>query len=190
MILPPNRSVSGGSIRRVSDAPVEGSPPPAPTCQAGGRPPTAGGPQGEPAPLIRSADPVLAGTALRTHRPKRWAAVFHRHPLDVPGRGLGPALQTVDFHSVRRCRHGQLLHRLASIQLLPARLRHSRMFCRSIVAPRAQGTRQGRGTPGQSRVPFPCHVWTTRVMYGQPEPLGSCRPGFSIRSHRMTGPKG
>ena len=86
-----------------------------------GRPRTAGGPPGAAAPSIRGADSVLAGTALRTHRPKRGAAVFHGHALHVPGRSLRPALQAVDFCSVRRCvrscGHGQLLHWLASIQL-------------------------------------------------------------------------
>ena len=86
-----------------------------------GRPRTASGPPGAAAPSIRGADSVLAGTALRTHRPKRGPAVFHGHALDVPGRSLRPALQAVDFCSVRRCvrscGHGQLLHWLASIQL-------------------------------------------------------------------------
>ena len=86
-----------------------------------GRPRTAGGPPSAAAPSIRGADPVLASTALRTHRPKRGAAVFHGHALHVPRRSLGPALQAVDFCSVRRCvrscGHGQLLHWLASIQL-------------------------------------------------------------------------
>ena len=126
-----------------------------------GRPQTAGAPPGAAAPSIRGADPVLAGTAVHTHRPKRRAAVFHRHALDVPGRSLGPALQAVDFCSVRRCGHGQLLHWLASIHLSPARLRRSRMLCRSIVAPKAQVARQGGDIPG-SRVPFPCGVGTTR----------------------------
>ena len=141
-------------------------PPPLPTRRAGGRPRTAGGPPGAAAPSIRGADPVLAGTALRTHRPKRGPAVFHGHALHVPRRSLRPALQAVDFCSVRRCvrrcGHDQLLHWLASIQLWPARLRRSRMLCRSIVAPRAQVARQGGDTPGQSRVPFPCRLWTTR----------------------------
>ena len=74
-------------------------------------------PPGAAAPSIRGADPVLAGTAVRTYGPKRGPAVFHRHTLDVPRRRLGPALQAVDFCSVRRCGHGQLLHWLASIQL-------------------------------------------------------------------------
>ena len=132
-----------------------------------GRPRTAGRPQGEAAPSIRGADPVLAGTTLRTHGPKRRAAVFHGHALDVPRRSLRPALQAVDFDSVRRCRrrcgHGQLLHRLASIHLWPARLRRSRTLCRSIVALKAQVARPGGDTPGQSRVPFPCGLWTTRT---------------------------
>ena len=127
-----------------------------------GRPRTAGGPQGAASPSIRGADPVLAGTALRTHRPKRGPAVFHRHALDVPRRSLRPALQAVDFCSVRRCGHGQLLHWLASIQSWPAQLRRSRMLCRSIVAPRAQVARQGGDIPRQSRVPFPCGVGTPR----------------------------
>ena len=127
-----------------------------------GRPRTAGGPPGAAAPSIRGADPVLAGTALRTHGPKRGATVFHGHALDVPRRSLGPALQAVDFCSVRRCGHDQLLHWLASIQLWPARLRRSRMLCRSIVALKAQVARQGGDIPGQSRVPFPCGVGTTR----------------------------
>ena len=114
-----------------------------------GRPRTAGGPQGEAAPSIRGADPVLAGTALRTNGPKRGAAVFHGHALHVPRRSLRPALQAVDFCSVRRCGHGQLLHGLASIQLWPARLRRSRMLCRSIVAPKAQVARQGGDIPGR-----------------------------------------
>ena len=113
------------------------------------------------APSIRRADPVLAGTAVRTHRPKRRAAVFHRHALDVPRRSLRPALQAVDFCSVRRCGHGQLLHWLASIQLWPARLRRFRMLCRSIVALKAQVARPGGDIPRQSRVPFPCGVGTT-----------------------------
>ena len=50
------------------------------------RPRTAGGPPGAAAPSIRGADPVLAGTALRTHRPKRGAAVFHGHALDCKRR--------------------------------------------------------------------------------------------------------
>ena len=153
-------------MRRVSAAPVAGLPPPLPTRRAGGRPRTAGGPQGEAAPSIRGADPVLAGTALRTHRPKRGATVFHGHALHVPRRSLRPALQAVDFCSVRRCvrrcGHGQLLHWLASIQLWPTRLRRSRMLCRSIVALKAQVARQGGDIPGQSRVPFPCGVGTTR----------------------------
>ena len=132
-----------------------------------GRPQTAGGPPGTAAPSIRGADPVLAGTAVHTHGPKRGPAVFHRHALDVPRRSLGPALQAVDFCSVRRCvrrcGHGQLLHWLASIQLSPARLRRSRMLCRSIVALKAQVARQGGDIPGQSRVPFPCGLWTTRT---------------------------
>ena len=128
-----------------------------------GRPRTAGGPQGEAAPSIRGADPVLAGTALRTNGPKRGAAVFHGHALHVPRRSLRPALQAVDFCSVRRCGHGQLLHWLASIQLWPARLRRSRMLCRSIVAPKAQVARPGGDIPGKSRVPFPCGLWTTRT---------------------------
>ena len=78
-------------------------------------------PPGEAAPSIRGADSVLAGTAVRTHRPKRGATVFHGHALHVPRRSLRPALQAVDFCSVRRCvrscGHGQLLHWLASIQL-------------------------------------------------------------------------
>ena len=79
------------------------------------------------------------------------AAVFHCHALDVPRRSLGPALQAVDFDSVRRCGHGQLLHRLASIQLWPTPLQRSRtLFC-SIVALKAQVARQGGDTPGQSR---------------------------------------
>ena len=82
-----------------------------------GRPRTAGGPPSAAAPSIRGADPVLAGTALRTHGPKRGPTVFHGHALDVPRRSLRPALQAVDFCSVRRCGHGQLLHWLASIQL-------------------------------------------------------------------------
>ena len=131
-----------------------------------GRPRTAGGPQGAAASSIRGADPVLASTALRTHRPKRGATVFHRHALHVPRRSLRPALQAVDFCSVRRCvrrcGHGQLLHSLASIHLWPARLRRSRMLCRSIVAPKAQVARQGGDIPRQSRVPFPCGLWTTR----------------------------
>ena len=131
-----------------------------------GRPQTAGDPEGEAAPSIRGADPVLAGTALRTHRPKRGAAVFHGHALDVPRRSLRPALQAVDFDSVRRCvrrcGHGQLLHWLASIQLWPARLRRSRTLCRSIVALKAQVARPGGDIPGKSRVPFPCGVGTTR----------------------------
>ena len=131
-----------------------------------GRPRTAGGPQGAAAPSIRGADPVLAGTALRTHGPKRGATVFHGHALHVPRRSLRPALQAVDFCSVRRCvrrcGHGQLLHRLASIQLWPARLQRSRMLCRSIVAPKAQVARQGGDIRGQSRVPFACGLWTTR----------------------------
>ena len=130
-----------------------------------GRPQTAGGPPGAAAPSIRGADPVLAGTAVRTHRPKRGPAVFHRHTLHVPRRSLLPALQAVDFCSVRRCGHGQLLHWLASIQLWSARLRRSRMLCRSIVAPRAQVARQGGDIPGQSRVPFPCGVGTTRTSW-------------------------
>ena len=114
-------------------------------------PRTAGDPEGEATPSIRGADSVLAGTAVRTHRPKRGAAVFHCHALDVPRRSLGPALQAVDFDSVRRCGHGQLLHRLASIQLWPTPLQRSRaLFC-SIVAPKAQVARQGGDTPGQSR---------------------------------------
>ena len=97
------------------------------------------------------ADSVLAGTAVRTHRPKRGATVFHCHALHVPRRSLGPALQAVDFGSVRRCGHGQLLHRLASIQLWPTPLQRSRtLFC-SIVALKAQVARQGGDTPGQSR---------------------------------------
>ena len=127
-----------------------------------GRPQTVGDPQGEALPSIRGADPVLPGTALHTHGPKRGAAVFHRHALDVPRRSLRPALQAVDFCSVRRCGHGQLLHWLASIQLSPARLRRSRMLCRSIVALKAQVARPGGDIPGQSRVPFPCGVGTTR----------------------------
>ena len=118
-------------------------------------------PQGAAAPSIRGADPVLAGTALRTHGPKRGPAVFHGHALDVPRRSLRPALQAVDFCSVRRCGHGQLLHRLASIQLWPARLQRSRMLCRSIVALKAQAARPGGDIPGESRVPFPCGVGTT-----------------------------
>ena len=101
-----------------------GSPWPTGTACEGG-PRTAGGPEGAAAPSIRGADPVLAGAALRTHRPKRRTAVFHCHSLDVPRRSLGPALQAVDFHSIQRCGHGQLLQRLASIQLWPARLRRS-----------------------------------------------------------------
>ena len=127
-----------------------------------GRPRTAGRPQGEAAPSIRGADPVLAGTTLRTHGSKRRATVFHRHALDVPRRSLRPALQAVDFCSVRRGGHGQLLHWLASIQLWPARLRRSRMLCRSIVALKAQVARPGGDIPRRSRVPFPCGVGTTR----------------------------
>ena len=149
-------------MRRVSAAPVAGLPPPLPTRRAGGRPQTAGGPQGEAAPSIRGADPVLAGTAVHTHRPKRGATVFHGHALHVPRRSLRPALQAVDFCSVRRCGHDQLLHWLASIQLWPTRLQHSRMLCRSIVALRAQVARPGGDIPRQSRVPFPCGVGTTR----------------------------
>ena len=141
-------------------------PPPLPTRWAGGRRRTPGGPPGEAAPSIRGADPVLAGTALRTHGPKRGPTVFHGHALDVPRRSLRPALQAVDFCSVRRCRrrcgHGQLLHRLASIHLWPARLRRSRTLCRSIVALKAQVARQGGDIPRRSRVPFPCGVGTTR----------------------------
>ena len=117
-------------------------------------------PPTEAAPSIRGAGPVLAGAALRTHGPKRGAAVFHGHPIDVPGRSLGPPLQTVDFDSVRRCGHGQLLHCLALIQLWPARLRRSRTLFRSIAAPRAQIAR------GNREFRFP-------VVYGQPEHLGS-----------------
>ena len=114
-------------------------------------PRTAGGPEGEAAPSIRGADSVLAGTAVHTHRPKRGATVFHCHALDVPRRSLGPALQAVDFDSVRRCGHGQLLHGLASIQLCPTPLQRSRtLFC-SIVALKAQVARQGGDTPGHSR---------------------------------------
>ena len=146
-------------------------------CEGGPR--TAGVPQGEAAPSIRGADPVLARTALRTHRP---TAVFHCHPLDVPGRSLGPALQAVDFDRVRRCRHGQLLHCLALIQLWPARLRRSRTLFRSIAAPRAQTARPGGDTPGQPRVPLAYRLWTTRTCW-------SIGLGFSILSHRMAGPR-
>ena len=153
-------------MRRVSAAPVAGLPPPLPTRRAGGRRRTVGGPPGAAAPSIRGADPVLAGTALRTYGPKRGPAVFHGHALDVPGRSLRPALQAVDFCSVRRCvrrcGHGQLLHWLASIQLWPARLRRSRTLCRSIVALKAQVARPGGDIPRQSRVPFACGVGTTR----------------------------
>ena len=115
-----------------------------------GRPRTAGGPQGEAAPSIRGADPVLAGTALRTNGPKRGATVFHRHALHVPRRSLRPALQAVDFCSVRRCGHGQLLHWLASIQLWPTRLRRSRMLCHSMSSNRST---QGSGRPDGRRHP-------------------------------------
>ena len=159
----PVPSVPGRGIRRVSPTPVVGLPPPLPTRQTGGRPRTAGGPPGEAAPSIRGADPVLAGTAVRTQGPKRGPAVFHGHALDVPRRSLRPALQAVNFDSVRRCGHGQLLHRLASIQLWPARLRRSRTLFRSIVALKAQVARPGGDIPGKSRVPFPCGLWTTRT---------------------------
>ena len=140
-------------------------------------------PPTEAAPSIRGAGPVLAGAALRTNGPKRGAAVFHGHPIDVPGRSLGPPLQTVDFDSVRRCRHGQLLHCLALILLWPARLRRSRTLFRSIAAPRAQIARPGGDTPGQPRVPFACRISTTRTSWF----IGL---GFSIRSQRMAGPRG
>ena len=152
-------------MRRVSAAPVAGLPPPLPTRRAGGRRRTVGGPPRAAAPSIRGADPVLAGTAVRTHGPKRGPAVFHGHALDVPGRSLRPALQAVDFCSVRRCGHGQLLHWLASIHLSPDRLRCSRTLCRSIVALKAQVARQGGDIPGESRVPFPCGVGTTRTSW-------------------------
>ena len=148
----PVPSVPRRGMRRLSASPEAGLPPPLPTRQAGGRPRTAGGPQGEAAPSIRGADSVLAGTALRTYRPKRGPAVFHCHALDVPGRSLGPALQAVDFDSVRRCGHGQLLHWLASIQLQPARMRRSRTLFRSILALKAQPARPGGEHPSQPRV--------------------------------------
>ena len=135
-------------MRRLSAAPVAGLPPPSPTRHTGGQPRTAARPLRAAAPSIRGADPVLAGTALRTHGPKRGPAVFHCHTLDVPRRSLRPALQAADFCSVRRCGHGQLLHWLASIQLWPAPLRRSRTLFRSIVAPRAQIARPGGDTPG------------------------------------------
>ena len=84
-------------MRRVSAAPVAGLPPPLPTRRAGDDLELLADPQGEAAPSIRGADPVLAGTALRTHRPKRGPAVFHGHALHVPRRSLRPALQAVDF---------------------------------------------------------------------------------------------
>ena len=156
-------------MRRVSAAPVAGLPPPLPTRRAGDDPELLANPKARPRRQSEAPIPVLAGTALRTHRPKRGAAVFHGHALHVPRRSLRPALQAVDFDSVRRyvrsCGHGQLLHWLASIQLWPARLRRSRMLCRSIVALKAQVARQGGDIPGQSRVPFPCGVGTTRTSW-------------------------
>ena len=122
-------------------------------------------PPTEAAPSIRGADPVLAGAALRTNGPKRGAAVFHGHPIDVPGRSLGPPLQTVDFDSVRRCRNGQLLHCLALILLWPARLRRSQTLFRSIAAPRAQIAR-GSGPDVEG------NTWTLSVHHrGNPERL-------------------
>ena len=141
----------GATVRRTLSGRKSRRQVPAGDTSGWGRPRTAGGPESEAAPSIRGADSVLPGTAVRTHRPKRGAAVFHCHALDVPRRSLGPTLQAVDFDSVRRCGHGQLLHRLASIQLWPTPLQRSRtLFC-SIVALEAQVARQGGDTPGQSR---------------------------------------
>ena len=94
---------------------------------------------------------LLEGPKARPRRqseePIRYFPVPHS-ALNVPRRSLGPALQAVDFDSIRRCGHGQLLHRLASIQLWPTRSRRSRTAFCSIVAPKAQVARQGGDTPG------------------------------------------
>ena len=174
-------------MRRVSAAPVAGLPPPLPTRRAGDDlelPRTAGDPEGEAAPSIRGADPVLAGTALRTHRPKRGATVFHGHTLHVPRRSLRPALQAVDFDSVRRCGHGQLLHWLASIQLWPTPL----AAFLNIMS--FNCSTKGSGRPGRAATPQGNRGFRFPVVWGQPDPRGSCGLGFSIRSHRMTGPAG
>ena len=110
-------------------------------------PRTAGGPEGEAAPSIRGTDSVLAGTALRTHGPKRGAAVFHCHALNVPRRSFGPALQAVYFDSVRRCAHRQLLYRLASNQLWPTRLPRSRTSFGPIVTLKCTGRPTGLRHP-------------------------------------------